>query len=69
MMIRTVVIGSMTNTQKAGRLLRAHGIRTRLTKTDSTLRGGCVYGLEINEGNLREACAALRAAGIEHRLL
>lgn len=69
MMTRTIVIGSMTNAQKAGRLLRAHGIRTHLTKTESETRNGCIYALELVERDLHNACIALRAGGIEHRVL
>ena len=70
MMTRIVVIGSMTSAQRARRILSAQGFRVRLTKTESAVRGGgCVYGLEVAEGDLHGACTALRAGGIEYRLL
>lgn len=68
--MRIVVIGSMTNAQKARRMLSSHGIRAHLTKTDSTTHGnGCVYGLEIADGDLYNACNTLRAGGVEYRVL
>ena len=68
-MNRIVLIGSMTNAQKAKRALSARGIRVRLTKTDTGGSGGCVYGLELNEADILTACAVLRANGIEYRML
>lgn len=69
-MNRIVTIGSITNAQKAKRALLANGIRARLIKNDSQSRSdGCVYGLEISEGDLLGACSVLRRIGLEYRVL
>ena len=69
-MNRIIMIGSMTNAQKAKRALLSRGIRVRLTKNDNPTRGGgCVYGLEIAEGDLFGASSTLRSLGLEYRVL
>ena len=69
-MNRIIMIGSITNAQKAKRALSAKGIRVRLTKTDATDRsGGCIYGIELGEGDLLTACGILRTIGLEYRIV
>ena len=69
-MNRIIMIGSITNAQRAKRALLARGIRARLTKNDATDRkSGCVYGIELAEGDLLTACGILRTVGIEYRVV
>lgn len=69
-MNRIIVIGSMTNAQKAKRALLARGLRVRLTKNDALGHGnGCVYGVELAETDLLTACGILRAIGTDYRVL
>ena len=69
-MNRIIMIGSMTNAQKAKRALMAKGIRVRLTKNDTPHHGiGCVYGIELTEGDLLGAISTLHDLEIEYRVL
>lgn len=68
-MNRIIMIGSMTNAQKAKRALSAKGIRVRLVKNDNPSHGGCIYGIELAEGDLLSAFPILRGIGIEYRVL
>ena len=69
-MNRIIMIGSITNAQKAKRALSAGGIRVHLIKNDATDRAsGCIYGIELGEGDLLSACGILRTIGLEYRIV
>ena len=69
-MNRIIMIGSLTNAQKAKRALSAKGIRVRLTKNDAANRtSGCVYGIEFDESDLLTVCGILRTNGLEYRIV
>ncbi len=66
-MSRRIVIGSVTYAQKARHALSRRGIRARLTKAEAEDSGGCVYAIDVREGDLPAAVQELQRLGIEYR--
>ena len=66
-MSRRIEIGSVTYAQKAKRALLLRGIHSRLSKTEGV--DGCVYAIDVREGDFPAALEELHRLGIEYRLL
>ena len=66
-MNRRIVIGSVTYAQKAREALSRRGIRARLTKTEAPDDSGCVYGVDVREGDFPAAVRELHRLGIDYR--
>lgn len=66
-MNQTIIIGSLTYTQKAKRALMSAGIRGRLIQLEDGTRRGCAYGIEIPEADYLTSIAILRREGIVYR--
>lgn len=58
-------IGSQTSAQKARNELKSHRINSRIVKIESRLKdGGCLFGIELNESDIKQAQRILHEAGI-----
>ncbi len=57
-------VGSVTFGLKAKKLLEEKGIKSKLIKTDSSDRGGCIYGVKISNKDLYSAIMILKEGGI-----
>ncbi len=66
-MNRRIVIGSVTYAQKARTALSRRGIRARLTKAEAEDTQGCVYGIDVREGDFPAALEELHRLGIDYR--
>ncbi len=65
-MYTTLNVGSVTLGIKAKRLLEDNGIKSKLIKTDSSDRGGCIYGIRIKSTELYKAVMILKENGIAY---
>ena len=64
----TIIIGTNTAAMRAGRVLYAQGVRSKVIRR--TGRGtGCVYGVEINSSDLNAAIYVLRQNNIQFGLI
>ncbi len=66
-MSRRIVIGSVTYAQKARHALSRLGIRARLTKAEAEGAEGCVYAIDVREGDFPATIEEMHRLGIEYR--
>ena len=66
-MERLIKIGSVTEASRARRILLEEGIRTRLTKAETTAEG-CVWGLKTEDSVLLQVTRALVRLGIAYEI-
>ena len=62
-----IKIGSLTVASRARRSLLEYGIRTRLTRTETT-KEGCLWGLRVARKDILAASTYLRRMGVVHEL-
>jgi hypothetical protein len=67
MSTRCIGVRSVTYAQKARQALSLRGIRARLTKAEAPDDGGCVYGIDVREGDFPAAVQELHRLGIDYR--
>lgn len=66
-MERLIKIGSVTEASRARRILLEEGIRTRITKAETTDEG-CVWGLKVEDSALLQVTRALIRLGIAYEV-
>ena len=66
-MERLIKIGSVTEASRARRILLEQGIRTRLTKAETTAEG-CGWGLRAEDSVLLQVTRALVRLGIAYEI-
>ena len=64
-----IVIGSITYTMKAKKVLNEHGITAYITKYQEARHHGCSYGLKINQASYIAAIGLLNEHHIKHHIL
>lgn len=64
-----IVIGSITYTTKAKKVLNEHGITAYIAKYQEVSHHGCSYGLKINQANYIAAIGLLNEHHIKYHTL
>jgi hypothetical protein len=65
-----VSVGSQTSAQRARNELKRKGINSKIVKIETRLNdGGCLFGLEINSGDITACLRILHDAGIYARAI
>ena len=64
-----ILIGSITYTMKAKKILSNHGINATITKYDSTSHHGCTYGLKLKQNQYINVIGILNQNNIRYQIL